>query len=130
MGSDESRARRATFNVSKSGKKNFVGHNELVDDIASGRIKLDEIDADNLPASIQAMAPVEQQALLKDKSEMRQKLNKQVKKLAQERADYIKREVKTKGGAADSLDEKIFGAVKEQAAKSGISYEAEDSAVY
>ena len=130
MGSVESRARRATFNASKSGKKNFVGENELVDDIASGRVKLDEIDRDNLPASIQAMAPAAQTTLLKDKAEMRQELNKQVKKLAQERADFIKRKVESDGSAADSLDEKIFGAVKEQAAKSGISYEAAESAVY
>ena len=130
LSSVESRARRATFNVSDSGKRNFVGENELVDDIASGRVKLDEIDQDNLPASIQAMAPAAQSKLLKDKTEMRQKLNAEVKKMAQERADYIKREVKAKGGAADSLDEKIFGAVKEQAAKSGISYEADESAAY
>ena len=130
LSSVESRARRATFNASSSGEKNFVGENELVDDIASGRVKLDEIDRDNLPASIQTMAPAAQSALLKDKAETRQKLNRQVKKLAQERADYIKREVKAKGGAADSLDEKIFGAVKEQAAKSGISYDAAEWAVY
>jgi len=129
-GSVESRARRATFNASDSGKKNFVGKNELVDDIASGRVNLDEIDHDNLPASIQAMAPAAQSRLLKDKAEVRQKLNAEVKKMVQQRADYIKREVRAKGGVADSLDEKIFGAVKEQAAKSGISYEATESAVY
>jgi len=107
-----------------------VGENELVDDIASGRVKLDEIDRDNLPASIQTMAPTAQAALLKDKAEERQQLNAEVKKLAQQRADHIKREVKAKGGARDSLDEKIFGAVKEQAAKIGISYDAEESAAY
>jgi Mg-chelatase subunit ChlD len=130
LGSVESRARRATFNASDSGKKNFVGENELVDDIASGRVRLDEIDQDNLPASIQAMAPAVQSKLLKDKAEMRQKLNAEVKKMAKQRADYIAQEVDSRGGAADSLDEKIFGAVKEQAAKSGISYEAAESAAY
>ncbi|MCW8963807.1 MAG: VWA domain-containing protein [Gammaproteobacteria bacterium] len=130
LSSLESRARRATFNASDSGERNFVGENELVDDIASGRIKLDEIDRDNLPASIQAMAPAAQAALIKDKAEERQQLKAEVKKLAQQRADHIKREVKAKGGARDSLDEKIFGAVKEQAAKIGISYDAEESAAY
>jgi len=129
-GSVESRARRATFNASDSGRKNFVGENELVDDIASGRVKLDEIDRDELPASIQAMAPAAQSQLLKDKAEVRQRLNAEVKKLSRERADYIKNKVAAEGGAADSLDEKIFGAVKEQAAKSGISYEAAESAAY
>ncbi|MEW8584825.1 MAG: vWA domain-containing protein, partial [Candidatus Thiodiazotropha sp.] len=34
------RARRATFNASKSGKANLLGDGELVDDVSSGRIEL------------------------------------------------------------------------------------------
>ena len=40
----ESRARRAEYNLSKSGESNFLGENELVDDVASGRIELDSIE--------------------------------------------------------------------------------------
>ncbi len=53
----ESRARRATFNASKSGKDNFLGKGELVDDVASGRVDIGSIEAEKLPAPMQAMAP-------------------------------------------------------------------------
>jgi Mg-chelatase subunit ChlD len=130
LSSLESRARRATFNATDSGEKNFVGENELVDDVASGRVKLDELDHDMLPSAIQAMAPAEQKALIKEKAEQRRQLKGEVKKLAKQRADYIAREVEAAGGASDSLDEKLYKAVKSQAAKSGISYEAAGSATY
>lgn len=130
LSSLESRARRATFNATDSGEKNFVGENELVDDVASGRVKLDEIDKDNLPAAIQALAPAEQKALIKEKAEQRRQLKDEVKKLAKQRADYIAREIEAAGGASDSLDEKLYKAVKSQAAKRGISYESAESAAY
>jgi Mg-chelatase subunit ChlD len=130
LSSLESRARRATFNATDSGEKNFVGENELVDAVASGRVKLDEIDKDNLPAAIQALAPAEQMALIKEKAEQRRRMKDEVKKLSRQRADYIAREVEASGGAEESLDEKLYRAVKSQAAKSGISYEAAESAAY
>jgi hypothetical protein len=130
LGSVESRARRATFNASKSGEKNFVGENELVDDISSGRVTLDEIDKDELPATMQALAPAEQEAVIKEKAERRSQLKEEVRELAKQRADYIASEVKASGGADDSLDEKLYRAVKSQAVKSGISYEASESAAY
>jgi hypothetical protein len=76
------------------------------------------------------MAPAEQKALIKEKAEQRRQLKGEVKKLAKQRADYIAREVEAAGGASDSLDEKLYKAVKSQAAKSGISYEAAGSATY
>ena len=130
LSSVESRARRATFNVSKSGEKNFVGENELVDDVSSGRVKLDELDRDMLPASIQAMAPAEQKALIEEKAIQRRQLKEEVQKLAKQRADYIAREMEASGGARDSLDEKLYRAVKSQAAESGISYESAEPAAY
>ncbi|TNF99757.1 MAG: VWA domain-containing protein [Gammaproteobacteria bacterium] len=128
LSSLESRARRAAFNATKSGEKNFVGKNELVDDIASGRVKLDEIDRDALPEPMKAMAPAVQAAMLKDKVEQRQKLQEEIKALADVRSDYLKKKVEAEGGAEESLDEKIFGAVREQAAESGIRYKAESAA--
>lgn len=121
----ESRARRATFNASGSGKANFLGQGELVDDVASGRVELDSIEAEKLPAPMQALAPAEQQALIKEKAAARQELEQQINELAERRADFIKREVETSGNAADSLDYKIFSAVKEQAAAKGLRYEAD-----
>jgi len=122
----ESRARRATFNSSKSGKTNFLGKQELIDDIASGRVDLDKIEAEKLPDAIQAMAPVEQKAEIKKKAQKRDELQRQIGALAKQRSSYLSDQVEKNGGAKDSLDRKIFEAVKEQAKGAGLSYESED----
>lgn len=121
----ESRARRATFNTSKSGKENFLGKGELVDDVASGRVDMDSIKTEELPAPMQAMAPEEQLAIIKEKADERQKLKREIDQLAKQRSSFIKDEVAARGGAEASLDYKIFSAVKEQAEKKGLRYEAE-----
>ena len=56
--SPSSRARRATFNASDSGKRNLLGKNELVDAVASGRVDMDEMNEAELPASLQALARI------------------------------------------------------------------------
>jgi uncharacterized protein YegL/cell division protein FtsB len=117
-----SRARRATYNSSKSGETNFLGEGELVDDIASGRVELSAIDSDQLPAPIKALAPAQQKAAIEEKAKQRQALKKSINKLAQQRQHYLKEEVAKLGNAEKSLDYKIFRAVSEQAVKKGISY--------
>jgi hypothetical protein len=124
-----SRARRATFNVSKSGESNFLGEGELVDDVASGRVDISAIEETQLPAPLQAMAPAERKAVIEEKAEQRQALQAQIQAMAQKRSSYLKEKVAAEGGAKDSLDEKIYSAVREQAAARGLRYEA-DSAVY
>jgi uncharacterized protein YegL len=125
----ESRARRATFNVSKSGASNFLGDGELVDDVASGRVDISTIEEAELPAPMQAMAPAERQAVIVEKAEQRQALQAQIKAMAEKRSSYLKEKVAAEGGAKNSLDEKIYSAVREQAASKGLRYES-DSARY
>jgi Mg-chelatase subunit ChlD len=121
----ESRARRAAFNASKSGAANFLGEGELVDDVASGRVALSRIGRDKLPEPLQAMAPAEQQALITETAQQRDELKRQISELADQRADYLKKKVEERGGARDSLDDKIYRAVRAQAGKAGLSYEAD-----
>jgi Mg-chelatase subunit ChlD len=123
--SPASRARRAAFNASKSGKSNLLGENELVDDVASGRVELDAIDKKQLPAPMQAMAPHEQRALIGEKAKQRKALGEEIETLSAQRRDYLKKEVEKAGGAASSLDHKLYGAIREQAAHSGIHFESE-----
>lgn len=125
----ESRARRATFNVSKSGESNFLGDGELVDDVASGRVDIDSIDEAYLPEPMKAMAPAEREAVIMQKAEQREELQRQIQTMAKKRSSYLKEQVAAEGGAKDSLDEKIYSAVREQAADKGLRYES-DSATY
>ena len=127
--STEALARRSAYNATRSGKKNLLGESELVDAITSGRVELDQIEQENLPASIQAMAPAEQMEVIRAQAKRRDELRQEIQKLSETRSSFIKEKVDAAGGAEDSLDEKIYRAVKDQAASIGLTYES-DSAKY
>jgi Mg-chelatase subunit ChlD len=118
-------AKRAGFNASGSGKKNFLGEGELVDDVASGRIALEEVAVAELPAPMQAMSPEEQKAVIAEKAQKRQALKEEIRTLSKQRKDFIKKKVEAMETAETSLDYQIFGAVKEQTKDMGITYEAD-----
>ncbi|MGD8589801.1 MAG: VWA domain-containing protein [Chromatiales bacterium] len=120
----ESRARRAAFNSSKSGQANLLGKHELVDDVTSGRVDLSSIEPEALPEPMQAMSPEAQKTLIQQQAERRNELRQEIQDLAEQRADYLKQKVEEEGGATDSLDHKIYRAVREQAETKGLSYEA------
>jgi Mg-chelatase subunit ChlD len=122
--STASRARRAVFNSSDSGEANLLGDNELVDDVASGRVDLDEISTEELPEPLQAMAAPAAKALVMQKAEQRQKLQSEIRRLSQQRSDFLKKQVEESGGAEASLDDRLYGAVREQAAAKGLKYDA------
>jgi len=127
--SSEALARRDTFNATASGKANLLGDSELVEAVTSGRVELDEIEAKDLPASLQALAPAAQREVIDTTAKRRDELQQQIRQLSDSRSRYIKQKVEAAGGADDSLDEKIYSAVKEQAASSGLTYDS-DSASY
>ena len=119
------RARRAVFNVSESGETNLFGDAELVEDVASGRVDLSSIAPDELPEPMQSLAPAEQEALIEETATRRTELKRQIRELADQRSTYLEKSVEEAGGAADSLDDNIYRAVREQAAKVGLSYESD-----
>lgn len=119
----ESRARRAAFNMSAGGKTNLLGQNDLVDGVASGAIKLEELDEGDLPAAMKPMAPAEQETYVEELAQKRSELQRQMRELADDRDSYIAKKVKEDGGYKDSLDQKIYEAVAEQAVVAGLEYE-------
>jgi len=120
--SPESRARRATFNMSAGGRVNLLGKNDLVDGIASGTVKLEEFDEAELPATLRPMAPEEQKAYVAELAQERSDLQRQMRELADDRDGYIEKKVKEAGGYKDSLDQKIYEVVAEQAGAVGLEY--------
>ena len=120
-------ARRSEFNASKSGKANFLGESELVDAVTSGRVDLDDIKTEDLPASMQSMAPEEARAVIDERARKRDELKKEIKELSQSRETYIEGKLEAQGGAADSLDEQIYRMIRGQAAEVGITYDRENA---
>jgi len=125
--SEAALARRATFNATASGESNLLGKGELVDAISSGRVELDDIDKDDMPASLQALAPEEQMEIITDQARRRDKIKSDIRKLSESRSRYIEQQIAADGDASDSLDEKIYSAVKKQAKHKGLVYESESA---
>jgi Mg-chelatase subunit ChlD len=117
------RARRGVFNASVGGRANLLGENELVDAIASGAMELDEIDAEALPAALKPMAPAEQKVYVARLATTRNDLQRQIRELSVDRDGYLSKKVEEAGGMKDSLDQKLYEAVKEQSGKAGLEYE-------
>ncbi|MCZ6667059.1 MAG: VWA domain-containing protein [Gammaproteobacteria bacterium] len=123
--SEAALARRATFNATASGESNFLGEGELVDAISSGRIELDDIDKDDMPASLQALAPADQMEVITNQARQRDLIKHDIQKLSEFRNAYIVEQIGTRDDAKESLDEKIYSAVKKQAKTKGLIYESE-----
>jgi Mg-chelatase subunit ChlD len=120
----ESRARRAEFNASESGRANLAGEHELVDDVASGRVELSEIDRDHLPATLQALAPAAQAEAVAEMASRREELLREVEDVARQRTDYLRDKLEGTAAAADSLDVKLYDTVRAQARDKGLRYDA------
>lgn len=120
-----SRARRAMFNSSSSGRENFLGEGELVEEVASGRVDLAHIDPGKLPASLQTMAPAQQRVIIAERVDKRNELKAKIASLAEQRAAYVEREMDKLGHTKDSLEDKIYRAVRAQASEKGIEYKAD-----
>lgn len=118
-----SRARRAVFNASAAGDANMLGEKELVDAVVSGNVELSEIEADALPEALQPMSPAEQRAYVDELAATRAELERQLAERAEARDEYLAKKVEEAGGLADSLDQQLFNAVREQAAAAGLTYE-------
>ncbi|MEH6358889.1 MAG: hypothetical protein V7745_07865 [Pseudomonadales bacterium] len=51
-------------------------------------------------------------AIITEQEKRHDQLNQEIKRLSESRSSYIKEKVEAKDGAEDSLDEKIYSAVK------------------
>ncbi|MDA0680496.1 MAG: VWA domain-containing protein [Proteobacteria bacterium] len=117
-------ARRGVFNSAAAGRENLLGEKELVDAVASGDVELEAIEKDDLPAALKPMAPEEQKAYIAQLAGERADIQRQIRSLADDRDEFLAKKVEEAGGMADSLDAKLYEAVKDQAGKVGLTYES------
>ena len=54
-------------------------------------------------------------------------MKQEIRKLSESRNRFIEEKVAAEGGADDSLDEKIYRAVKDQAASVGLTYDSDNA---
>ncbi len=116
-------ARRAEFLASKSGEASRLGEKELVEEVVSGRVDLEGLPAEELPAPVADLDLESQRRLIAETAARRQELRGRIQELTARRADYLEKKVEAAGGAKDSLDHKLFSTLREQAAGVGLSYD-------
>lgn len=117
-------ARRGVFNSAEAGRENLLGEKELVDAVASGTVDLADLPAEVLPAAMKPMAAEEQRAYVAQLAGARADIQQRIQDLAEDRDEFIAKKVEEAGGMEDSLDAKLYEAVKDQAGKAGLVYEA------
>ena len=117
-------ADRLSFNA-KSGVT-VQGGGELLDGLARGDLKYETLQKDKLPADLRTLDATELKAELAKKQTERTELQAQIQKLSQARDQYIAQAQKRLAatGKADSFDETVNAAIRAQAAKKGIEYNA------
>ncbi len=114
-------ADRLSYNA-KSGKA-VQGDGELLDSLAAGKVKINELRKDQLPAEWQKLDDVKLKAEVAKKQKERADLQAKIFKLNRDREDYLAAERKKQAsGKADSFDEQVAAAIHAQAARKGISY--------
>lgn len=121
-GSSGTLAQRAAFNASAAGARNFLGDDELVDDVAKGKVDLAEVDADSLPASLRDLDIDQRRQVIDETRSKRESLSEEIAALADQRQRYIETELKKDSASSQSLDHQIHAAVRSQAAKKGLVY--------
>jgi hypothetical protein len=100
------------------------GGGDLVDDLAAGRVKLEELEEDALPEQIRGMKPAEQEIYLAEQGEERQAVQAEIDKLLAEREAYISAETKKRNeaGQGSAFDLEVARIIREQGRKKGIDF--------
>ena len=87
---------------------------DLLDAMRDGRVKLDSMEKEDLPAEMKSMSPTERAAYCAEMEKKRQKLQARINTLNEQRRAYVAQEMK-KNTAGDTLDSAIVRTVREQA---------------
>jgi Mg-chelatase subunit ChlD len=119
-------AKRSSYNMTKSGKKNLIGSQELIDSVSTGKVKLKDIKVKELPLNMQKMNVKERTNYISEKNSERMRLYRELRELNKKRQNYILKIVrKEKDKGKNSLDMKIYNSIKKQAASKDIEYNEE-----
>jgi Mg-chelatase subunit ChlD len=101
----------------------FVSY-DLLENVKNGKVKLEQLKKEELPAELRKLTLDEQKAFLKKLDERRQELSKQVVELDKQRREFIaKKEAEDRQNrAADSFDGRVLRVLQGQAARHNIQY--------
>ena len=103
--------------------KSVQGGGELIDEIAAGRRKLEEVKKDELPEELRSLDADALKKHVETKAAERKALNEKLAELVKKRDAWLAEDAKKNQGAPDSFDVKVSSILREQAKAKGIQYE-------
>jgi len=90
---------------------------DLVDALKEGKVKLEDVKDEDLPEAMRKMSVAERKKYVEAQRAERAKIQAEIRKLSEERKNYVAAELKKQGKADNSLGAAMLKAVREQAAK-------------
>lgn len=112
-------AARAAYKAGVGGST-LTGGQELIADLAEGKVKLDTLKEDELPEEMRKMTQEQRAEYVAEQAQARKKAQTRIIKLDKQRRAYIEQELAKAGGKKDSFDQRVIEALREQAARKGI----------
>ncbi|MGH7201320.1 MAG: vWA domain-containing protein, partial [Planctomycetaceae bacterium] len=114
-------AERAQFKA--SGGYGF-SDSDLIDALREKTVELEDLKDEQLPKELQGKSLEEKQAVLKEKSQEREKIQNEIRKLSEQRKKYIaeKQREQTKSDV-NTLDDAIIQAIRTQAQRKRFTFE-------
>ena len=92
---------------------------DMVDGLKKGNVDLDKVKTEELPAEMQKMSKEERKSYLDKMTADRDRNQKRIGELNQEREKFVAAELKKSGKAESTLDVVMTKSVREQAVKAG-----------
>jgi Mg-chelatase subunit ChlD len=117
-------ADRAAFNARNHAATAY----DLVQKIKDGKVKLEEIKKEELPAELKGKTLTEQKEILKQVEARRADLSKQAIELDKKRGEFIQKKLAEdqKNRARDSFDNQVLRILQTQAGRANIQYQSEE----
>jgi Mg-chelatase subunit ChlD len=113
------KARRAAFNASEAGRDNFLGGNELIDAVGSGRVRVKDIPLEQLPADLRGKGAEDIEREIRARKGKRERLQGRIATLAKKRQAHIEKELEaTADKGKMALSQRLYDSVRKQAGKS------------
>ena len=96
---------------------------DLVDAVKDGKVELEKLKKDALPENMKKMTPDERKAYLEKNAKKRAEIQAKIRKLNEERRDYVAQELKKQAKPGEkTLDQAVIGSVRKQAESKGYKF--------
>jgi hypothetical protein len=97
---------------------------DLVDAVEDGKVKLDKLEANNLPDEMKTMSVQHRSQYVAEKSKERKKLKQEIAKLSKSRDAYVgAQKKKADTDAANTMNDALTVAIREQGEKAGFTFQ-------